>query len=87
MAALVWFTSARALALHGLVPDRFWGGIVGAFLGAGGRDGHRRDRADRDRPGIGDTDLATVLFAVPGTLLGLAIYAIGVRAERTPSST
>jgi len=31
--------------------------------------------------GIGDTDLATALYAVPGTLIGLAIvYAIGVRA-------
>jgi hypothetical protein len=31
--------------------------------------------------GIGDTDLATALYAVPGALLGLAIiYAIGVRS-------
>ena len=31
--------------------------------------------------GIGDTDLATALYAVPGALLGLAvIYLIGVRS-------
>jgi hypothetical protein len=33
---------------------------------------------------IGDTDLATVLYALPGIALGLAVvYAIGLREERT----
>jgi hypothetical protein len=32
--------------------------------------------------GIGETDIGTLLAAVPGTLIGLAIvYAIGVRGE------
>ena len=32
--------------------------------------------------GIGETGIETVLFAVPGALLGLAvIYAIGLRGE------
>jgi outer membrane lipoprotein SlyB len=30
---------------------------------------------------IGDTDIATAIYAIPGTLIGLAIvYAMGVRA-------
>ncbi len=32
--------------------------------------------------GIGETGIETVLFAIPGTLLGVAaMYAIGVRQE------
>jgi hypothetical protein len=35
MAALVWFTVGLALwHFTVLIPDRFWGGIVGALLGA-----------------------------------------------------
>ena len=35
MAALVWFTTGIAIwHFTVLVPDRFWGGIVGALLGA-----------------------------------------------------
>ena len=49
MAVLVWFTVGVAL-WHFTVffPDRFWGGIVGALLGAvAGAMAHRGDRADR----------------------------------------
>ncbi|HEX3294731.1 MAG TPA: hypothetical protein VHR38_13440, partial [Solirubrobacterales bacterium] len=64
------------------VPDRFWGGIVGAFIGAA--TGAMVSGAAAQialGKGIGDTDLATALYAVPGALLGLAIiYAIGVRS-------
>jgi hypothetical protein len=84
MALLVWFTTGIALwHFTVFVPDRFWGGIVGAFLGAitgamisGGIAQLASGRS------IGDTDLATALVAVPGTLIGLAvIYAIGLRGE------
>ena len=35
MAPLVWFTTALAIwHFTVFVPDRFWGGIVGAFLGS-----------------------------------------------------
>lgn len=86
MAALVWFTMGVALwHFTVFVPDRFWGGIVGAFLGAAAGamvTGAMAQIAIGDS--IGQTDLATALFAVPGTLIGLAIvYAVGVRAERT----
>lgn len=85
MALVVFFIMGIALwHFTVFVPDRFWQGIVGAFLGAvigsvvfglivqaaSGKD-------------LGDTDLSTALIAVPGTLIGLAVvWLIGVRDER-----
>jgi hypothetical protein len=85
MALLVWFTMGIALwHFTVFLPDHFWQGIVGAFLGAvigailfglvveviGGK-------------GLGNTDLLTALTAIPGVAIGLAVvWAIGVRAER-----
>ena len=84
MAPLVWFTAAIAIwHFTVFVPDRFWGGIVGAFLGAiaGGMLSGFIAHLASGRS-IGETDIATVLVAVPGTLIGLAvIYAIGARRE------
>ena len=85
MAALVWFTTGIAIwHFTVLIPDRFWGGIVGALLGAvtGAMvSGALAQIALGDS--IGQTDFATVLYAIPGTLIGLAItYAVGARAER-----
>jgi hypothetical protein len=86
MALLVWFTMGIALwHFTVFLPDRFWQGIVGAFLGSvtgaivfGGIVEIVTGR------GLGDTDVGTALTAVPGTAIGLAIvWAIGVRAERT----
>jgi len=84
MAAVVWFTIAVAIWHFTIfVPDRFWAGIVGALLGAvaGGMiSGAIVQIASGNS--IGDTDIGTVLVAIPGTLIGLAvIYAIGVRRE------
>lgn len=84
MAALVWFTVGIALwHFTVFVPDRFWGGIVGAFLGAiigammSGAVVHLASGQ-----GVGETDIGTVLVAVPGTLIGLAVvYVIGARRE------
>jgi len=85
MAALVWFTAGIALwHFTVFVPDRFWGGIVGAFLGAivGAMTSGAIAHIASGR-GIGDTDLGTALIAIPGTLIGLAIvYAIGIRSDR-----
>ncbi len=52
MAAVVWFTIGLAIwHFTVFVPDRFWGGIVGALLGAvAGAMVTGRDRADRLRP-------------------------------------
>jgi outer membrane lipoprotein SlyB len=83
MAALVWFTLGVALwHFTVFVPDRFRGGIVGAFLGASiGAMVSGAIAQIALGQSIGDTDLATALYAVPGTLIGLAIvYAMGVRA-------
>jgi hypothetical protein len=85
MAALVWFTVGVSLwHFTVLVPDRFWGGIVGALLGAVAGavvPGAAAQVATGDS--IGQTDIATVFYAIPGTLIGLAIvYAAGVRAEQ-----
>jgi hypothetical protein len=85
MSVVVWFTVGVALwHFTVFIPDRFWGGIVGALLGAsiGAMITGAIAQIITGRS-IGDTDLATVLFAVPGTALGLLfIYFIGVRQER-----
>lgn len=85
MALLVWFMTGIAIWHFAVfLPDRFWQGIVGAFLGAvfGAIFSGAIAQAAIGN-GIGETDFATVIYAVPGTLLGLAlIYAIGMRSER-----
>jgi hypothetical protein len=84
MAALIWFTTGVALwHFTVFLPDRFWGGIVGALLGATAGalvTGAIGQIVTGDS--IGQTDIGTMLFAIPGTLIGIAaIYAVGVRAE------
>ncbi len=85
MAALVWFTMGIAIWHFAVfVPDRFWGGIVGAFLGAiagAMLTGAISQIASGDS--IGQTDVGTALAAVPGALAGLAhVFAIGAATER-----
>ena len=84
MAALVWFTTGVALwHFTVFIPDRFWGGIVGALLGAA--TGAMLTGALAQialGESIGETGIETVLFAVPGTALGLAlVYWLGLRSE------
>jgi hypothetical protein len=85
MALLVWIMMAIALwHFTVFLPDRFWAGIVGAFLGAvvgsvvfgivihGG-----------SVPGQDDTNLLTGLEAIPGAVLGMAVvWFAGVRGEQ-----
>jgi hypothetical protein len=85
MAAVAWFTMGVALwHFTVFVPDRFRGGIVGAFLGAtAGAIVTGAIAQIATGSSIGDTDIATALYAVPGTALGLgAVYLAGVREER-----
>jgi len=85
MAALVWFTMGIAIwHFTVFVPDRFRGGIVGAFLGAvAGALAVGAAVQIASGKGIGDTDLTTALVAVPGTVIGLGlVYLAGLRAER-----
>jgi hypothetical protein len=84
MAALVWFTTGVALwHFTVFIPDRFWGGIVGALLGAAAGAMISGAMAQiATGAGIGETGIETVLYAIPGTLIGLAVvYAIGARQE------
>ena len=66
------------------LPDRFWGGIAGAFIGA--VIGAMLSGAIVELAvgtGVGDTNLGTALAAIPGTALGVAaVYALGVRNEQ-----
>jgi len=84
MALLVWFMLGIALwHFTVFLPDRFWGGIVGAFLGAvaGAMTTGAIAQLASGRS-VGDTDLGTALAAVPGTAIGLGVvYLIGVRSE------
>jgi hypothetical protein len=84
MAALVWFTLGVALwHFTVFIPDRFWGGIVGAFIGATAGamvTGAAYQVAAGDS--LGQTDVVTLIAAVPGALIGMAVvYFVGVRAE------
>ena len=84
MAAVVWFTMGVALwHFTVFVPDRFRGGIVGAFLAAiaGGMITGAIAHLASGRS-IGDTDFATALVAIPGVLIALGIsYWVGSRSE------
>jgi ABC-type Fe3+ transport system permease subunit len=68
------------------IPDHFWQGIVGAFLGSVvGAVLFGLVVKLISGSSFGDTDLGTALLAIPGVALGLGvIYAIGVRAETQP---
>lgn len=82
MAAFAWVTMGLAVWHFAIfVPDRFWGGIVGAFLGAVfgallfGFLIH-----GFTVPGQNDTELVTALEAIPGAIIGIAVtYFEGVR--------
>ncbi len=84
MSILVWMTMGIALWHFSIfVPDRFWQGIIGSFIGAilGAIVIGAIAQAIAGRS-IGDTDLLTALVAVPGAILGMAvIYFIGLRQE------
>src|SRR3954470_21729062 len=89
MAAFAWVMMGLAIWHFTIfLPDRFWGGIVGAFLGAlfgafifgvivnGGTI-----------PGQDDTHLLTAAEAIPGAVIGIAlVYLAGVRQERQPAA-
>lgn len=85
MALLVWFTMGIALwHFTVFLPDHFWQGIVGAFVGAViGSILFGLIVQSASGRSLGDTDLATALLAIPGTAIGLGIvYFIGVREGR-----
>jgi len=84
MALVVFFMMGIALwHFTVFLPDHFWQGIVGAFLGSVlGAIIFGLIVQEASGKGLGDTDLSTALVAIPGTLIGLGIvYAIGMRSE------
>jgi hypothetical protein len=85
MALLVWFTMGIALwHFTVFLPDRFWQGIVGAFIGSvTGAVVFGAITLAFSGKSLSDTDLVTALIAIPGVAIGLAvIWAIGVRTEQ-----
>jgi hypothetical protein len=85
MALVVFLTMGIALwHFTVFIPDRFWQGIVGAFVGSVlGAIIFGSIVQEAIGKSLGDTDLGTALVAIPGVLIGLGIvYAIGVRSEQ-----
>jgi ABC-type Fe3+ transport system permease subunit len=94
MGLLAWVIMGLAIWHFTIfLPDRFWGGIVGAFVGSligsivvgliiyGVRVSALRI------PGEKATDIGVVLYAVPGALIGIAvIYLEGIRRERAAAA-
>jgi len=84
MAMVVWVMMGIAIwHFTVFVPDRFWGGIVGAFLVAiAGAGLFGFLVAGLSIPGRNDTDLIQALIAIPGALLALAAsWYYGSRTE------
>ena len=84
MALLVWFTMGIALwHFTVFLPERFWQGIVGAFIGSViGAIVFGLIVELISGKGLGDTSLVTALTAIPGVAIGLAVvWVIGSRQE------
>ena len=84
MAMVVWVMMGIAIwHFTVFVPDRFWGGIVGAFLVAiVGAALFGFLVSGLDVPGRNDTELIQALIAIPGALLALgASWLYGSRTE------
>ncbi len=89
MAALIWVAVGIALWHFTIfAPDRFWQGIVGAFLGSvvGGIISGAIFQVILGR-GLGEADVITMLTPIPGFLLGAwIVYRIGSRQEEAIES-
>jgi hypothetical protein len=84
MGALVWVMVGIALWHFTIfLPDHFWGGIVGAFVGAVlGSMALGVILHTGSIPGRDDTDILTAFEAIPGAILGMgAVYLAGLRQE------
>jgi hypothetical protein len=87
MGILTWIMMGLAIwHFTVFLPDRYWGGIVGALLGAvTGAVLVALIINGFVVPGRHDTHLITAIDAIPGALIGIAaIYAEGVRRGNPP---
>jgi hypothetical protein len=90
MAMLGWVMMGLAIWHFTIfLPDRFWGGIVGAFVGSlvgsilVGLIIYSVKVSALQIPGEKATDIPVILYAVPGAILGMAaVYLEGIRRER-----
>jgi hypothetical protein len=85
MSMVVWVMMGIAVwHFTVFLPDRFWGGIVGAFVAAfvaAGVFGFLVNGLTV--PGKSDTELVQALIAIPGSMIGLAAsYLWGARMDR-----
>lgn len=84
MAMFAWVMMGLALWHFAIfLPDRFWGGIVGAFLGAliGGVITGLLFNGFTI-PGESDTHILQAVEAVPGAIIGMvAVYYEGIRRK------
>ncbi|MFN8217943.1 MAG: hypothetical protein U0R71_15215 [Solirubrobacterales bacterium] len=86
MALLVFFIMGIALwHFTVFLPDHFWQGIIGAFLGAVlGAVVFGMIVQEISGKSLSETDIGTALIAIPGTAIGLGIvYLIGLRQQRS----
>ena len=87
MGMLAWVMMGLALWHFTIfLPDRFWGGIVGAFLGAlVGAVIFGVLINGFSIPGQHDTHLISGLEAIPGAIAGMAVvWLLGLRSENRP---
>jgi hypothetical protein len=90
MGLLAWVMMGLAIWHFTIfLPDRFWGGIVGAFVGSlvgaivVGLIIYAVKVSALKVPGEKATDVSVVLYAIPGALIGMAIvYLEGMRREK-----
>jgi hypothetical protein len=90
MGLLGWVMMGLAIWHYTIfLPDHFWGGIVGAFVGSlvgavlVGLLIYGVKVSALEVPGQKATTIAVVLYAVPGALLGIAaVYFEGIRREQ-----
>ena len=87
MSMLVWVMMGIAIWHFTVwVPDRFWGGIVGALLAAiVGSVLFGFIVSGFKVPGEVDTHLVAAIESIPGALIGLGLsYWYGLRLEAQP---
>ena len=90
MGLLAWVMMGLAIWHYTIfLPDRFWGGIVGALVGAivgaivVGLIIYGVKVSALEIPGQNATNVGVVLYAIPGALIGMAVvYLAGMRRER-----